>query len=71
MPMPNCTTLLVSWCSSVGERINWTMKQIAKAYELMGDEQSKFWAKTLLIPRKFYTKVGWIEGELSYTPAPN
>jgi hypothetical protein len=42
-----------------------------KAYELMGDEQSKLWAKTLLIARKFYTRVGWIEGELSYAPAPN
>jgi hypothetical protein len=42
-----------------------------KANELMGEEIGKLWEKTLPIARKFYTKVGWIENELSYAPAPN
>jgi len=45
--------------------------KVQKGNELTGDEAAKLWARTLLIARKYYTKEGWIENELSYSPAPN
>lgn len=42
-----------------------------KANEMFGEELSKLWAKTLLITRKSYTRVGWYRTDLSFIPATN
>ena len=40
-----------------------------KANEQFGEEISKLWAKSMAVTRKYYTKVGWIQGDLSYYPS--
>jgi hypothetical protein len=45
-------------------------QKLKKDRELMGDELSRLWSKTMLITKSYYTKVGWIEGDLSYIPIP-
>ena len=39
-----------------------------KAGELLGEEGSKHWSKTLSITKTRYTKRGWVETDLSYAP---
>jgi len=46
-------------------------QKLQKNHELMGDEGAKLWEKVLSITKSYYTKVGWIENELGYAPAPN
>ena len=56
---------------SLGAKTKWIMPQKEpKANEILGDELSKLWSKAMLITRKYYSKEGWIEGELSYAPSP-
>lgn len=42
-----------------------------KENEMMGDELSKLWARTLLITRKSHTQRGWYDTSLSYLPTAN
>jgi hypothetical protein len=46
-------------------------QKLQKNHELLGDEGAVLWEKVLSITNSYYTKVGWLDNELGYSPSPN
>ncbi len=56
--------LIISWGKTI---LDWATKR-QKSNEILGDDATKLWTKTMAISRKYYSKKAWLQKDLTNNP---